>query len=79
MARLVYLSVHGCAPEYLECEQMVSKKSLRNGANGAVLLCVETATNVSEQGRWEVTAAKLWNALPAELIVVGMQNMGIIV
>jgi hypothetical protein len=75
VARLVFLSLHGCAPEYLQCAKTIPRRELRSGEDGAVLLSAEIPRKVIEKGRWEVVAAHVWNSLPAQLRVVGQQKL----
>jgi hypothetical protein len=67
VARLAYLSLHGMAPAYLQCEKHVPSRSLRSGSQGAVQLQRVAASGVMEAGRWEVVAPELWNSLPPQL------------
>jgi hypothetical protein len=75
IARLIFLSMHGCAPQYLKCEEKLSQRELRSGANGAVLLKLETECRTVEKGCWRIVAARLWNAMPVEFRVIGRHSL----
>jgi hypothetical protein len=71
IAKLVFLSLHGRAPQYLKAEQQVPTRNLRSVADGAVLLQIVVPRGQMESGRWEVVSASVWNALPSSLRVIG--------
>lgn len=73
--RLVFLSLHGKMANYLQCVEYTPRCGLRSQTSGAVMLKQEVPLKIIEEGRWEVVAPKVWNALPSALRTLGTYSL----
>lgn len=76
IAKLVFLSLNGLAPQYLKVDEQTRIRDLRSVADNAVLLRRVVPRGLVESGRWEVIAGDVWNRLPPALRVVGGLRLG---